>query len=249
MRWITNITSGRPASYSSKISATGRCSAHGTMPSWNSVTCWPSRSTTASLPTRSSRLMWPSRLTRTQGQFSRAATCSMWTRLSGAVQPLHHHAPVAGEAGQQRERHVGVEAVGRVDLGHVVLAHREGRHAQVGVDAEGLAHREHAVGTWGVDGGHGVFFPVVLRRVGLRAPHNVPNRRLSDAQPLVPVPSHRVGQPGAYECEQLALRAGAANFQDMRHVPRPGTATQSTGAHMAANAATTDRTVRPDPPA
>ena len=40
-RWITNITSGRPASYSSKTSAIGRCSAHGTMPSWNSVTCLP----------------------------------------------------------------------------------------------------------------------------------------------------------------------------------------------------------------
>jgi hypothetical protein len=31
-RWITNITSGRPASYSSNTSATGRCSAQGTMP-------------------------------------------------------------------------------------------------------------------------------------------------------------------------------------------------------------------------
>ena len=81
IRWITNITSGRPASYSSKISATGRCNAHGTIPSWNSVTCTSSRTTIASLPTRSSRLMWPSRFTRTHGQFSRAATCSICVDL------------------------------------------------------------------------------------------------------------------------------------------------------------------------
>ncbi len=87
MRWITNITSGRPASYSSKISATGRCSAHGTMPSWNSVTCRSSRTTIASLPTRSSRLMWPSRFTRTHGQFRRAATCSMWVDLPVPCRP------------------------------------------------------------------------------------------------------------------------------------------------------------------
>lgn len=84
---MTNITSGRPASYSSNTSATGRCSDHGTMPSWNSVTCFPSRSTTASLPTRSSRLMWPSRFSRTQGQFSRAATCSMWVDLPVPCSP------------------------------------------------------------------------------------------------------------------------------------------------------------------
>ena len=37
--------------------------------------------TIESLPTRSIRLMWLSRLTRTQGQFSRAATCSIWVDL------------------------------------------------------------------------------------------------------------------------------------------------------------------------
>ena len=35
----------------------------------------------ASLPIKSMRLMWLSRLTRTQGQLSRAATCSMWVNL------------------------------------------------------------------------------------------------------------------------------------------------------------------------
>src|SRR5690606_27608446 len=86
-RWITNITSGRPASYSSNTSATGRRSAHGTMPSWKAVTWRPSRSTTASRPTRSSRLTWPSRFTRTHGQLSRAATCSTWGDLPVPCRP------------------------------------------------------------------------------------------------------------------------------------------------------------------
>ena len=76
-RWITNITSGRPASYSSKQIATGLRRHQGRIPSWNSVTCSPSRILIASLPIRSIRLMWLSRFTRTQGQLSRAATCSM----------------------------------------------------------------------------------------------------------------------------------------------------------------------------
>ena len=66
--------------------------------------------------------------------------------LAGTVQPLHQHAPVARKAGEQRQRHVGIEAVGVVDLGHVVVALAEGRHAQVGVDAEHLAHVDQSVG-------------------------------------------------------------------------------------------------------
>ena len=81
IRWITNITSGRPASYSSKQIATGFRRHQGRMPSWNSVTCSPSRILIASLPIRSMRLMWLSRFTRTQAQFSRAATCSMCVDL------------------------------------------------------------------------------------------------------------------------------------------------------------------------
>jgi hypothetical protein len=45
------------------------------------------RSTMASLPTRSRRLMWPSRFTRTQGQLSRAATCSTWVDLPVPCRP------------------------------------------------------------------------------------------------------------------------------------------------------------------
>jgi hypothetical protein len=71
----------------------------------------------------------------------------MWVDFAGAVQALHHHAPVAREAGEDGERHVGVEAVDGVDLGHVVVALCEGGHLQVGVDAEHLAHAEHPVGS------------------------------------------------------------------------------------------------------
>ncbi len=60
--------------------------------------------------------------------------------LAAAVQALQHDAPVAREAGQQRQRRVGLEAVHRIDLGHVIVPLREGRHLQIAVDAEGLAH-------------------------------------------------------------------------------------------------------------
>ena len=42
--------------------------------------------------------------------------------LAGAVQALQHDAAVAREAGQDRQRDIGVEAVGAVDLGHVLVA-------------------------------------------------------------------------------------------------------------------------------
>ena len=67
-------------------------------------------------------------------------------RLAGAVQPLHHHAPVADEAGQDRQGDVGVEAVDRVDFWHVLVALAERRHLQVGIDAEHAAHRQQPIG-------------------------------------------------------------------------------------------------------
>jgi hypothetical protein len=79
-------------------------------------------------------------------------------RLAGAVQALHHHAPVAHEAREDGERHVGVEAVDGVDLGHVVVAFAEGGHLQVGVDAEHLAHAEQPVRAEFCCIGHGEAF-------------------------------------------------------------------------------------------
>ena len=78
---ITNMTSALPASYSSKTIATGFRKAQGNIPSWNSVTCFPSTNLIASLPIRSILEMWLSRFTRTVGQFNLAPTCSIWVDL------------------------------------------------------------------------------------------------------------------------------------------------------------------------
>ena len=67
-------------------------------------------------------------------------------RLAGAVVALDHHAAVVGEASQDRQRRVAVEPVGVVDLRHVLGRLREGRHLQVGIDAEALPHRDLDVG-------------------------------------------------------------------------------------------------------
>ena len=118
-------------------------------------------------------------------------------RLAGAVQALDHHAPVALEAGQQRERHVGVEAVSGVDLGHMVLALGERVHLQLGGYAEHLAHRDQAVGLG--DGG------VVHER------HAIP----TVGHGLGPVPAYRMGQrgaAGANECAVLVLRRRGPRF-------------------------------------
>ena len=145
-RWITNMTSGRPASYSSKHSATGCCNAQGRMPSRNSVTCLLSRSTIASLPTRSMRLMWLSRLTRMQGQLSRAGDLLDMGRFAGAVIAADHDPAVEGEAGEDRQRRVAVEAVGVVEIGDVLARLAERRHLEIAVDAEGLADGDLDVG-------------------------------------------------------------------------------------------------------
>ncbi len=74
-------------------------------------------------------------------------------RLAGAVIALDQHAPVEGEARQDRQRGVAVEAVGLVDIGHVVARPREGRDLHVGIDAEGLPDRDGDVGPVEIVGG------------------------------------------------------------------------------------------------
>jgi hypothetical protein len=71
-------------------------------------------------------------------------------RLARAVQALQHDAPVVHEAGQDGECDVGVEAVHRVDFGHVFVDLAERGRPQVGVDTEDFANRDEAVGA-GVD--------------------------------------------------------------------------------------------------
>ena len=70
-------------------------------------------------------------------------------RLAGAVVALDHHAPVVLEAGEDGERHLPVEHVVVVDVGHVVVGLGVGGHLEVGIDAEQLAHGHFHVGQAG----------------------------------------------------------------------------------------------------
>ena len=67
-------------------------------------------------------------------------------RLAGAVIAGDHDAAVLGEAGEYGERGRPVEAVIRIDVGHVLVGLRIGRHLHVAVDAENLPDRHLHVG-------------------------------------------------------------------------------------------------------
>ena len=60
-------------------------------------------------------------------------------RLAGAVVALDQHPPVVGEAREDRQRRVPVEAVGVVDVRHVLAAFAERRHVQLAVEPEVFA--------------------------------------------------------------------------------------------------------------
>ena len=59
--------------------------------------------------------------------------------LAGAVKALHHHPAVVGKAGQDGERGVGIEHIGRVQIGHTFIGDRKGRHRHVDIHAEHFA--------------------------------------------------------------------------------------------------------------
>jgi hypothetical protein len=63
-------------------------------------------------------------------------------RLAGAVIAADHDAAVVGEAGEDRERGVVIEAIGLVDVGHMLGRLAESRHLHVAIDAEGLLDRD-----------------------------------------------------------------------------------------------------------
>ncbi len=91
-------------------------------------------------------------------------------RLAGAVIALDHHAAVIGQAGADGQGGLGIKLIGRVEIGHMAVAGREGRNLHVGVDAKGVAHRDHLVGRGGDQG----------IRFG-QAGHTQPIRRLAGA--------------------------------------------------------------------
>ncbi len=59
-------------------------------------------------------------------------------RFPGAVIALDDDAAVIGKAGQYRERGVVIEAIGFVEIGHMLGRMAEGRDLHVAIDAEGL---------------------------------------------------------------------------------------------------------------
>ena len=145
-RWMTNITSGRPASYSSKQSATLCCSAQGRMPSRNSVT-WSAVAEHDGIAADQvdaadmavevdahARPVEPRRDLLDMG------------RLAGAVVAGDQDAPVAGEAGEDRERRVAVEQIVRIEIGNMLVGLRIGRHLEIAVDPEDLADGDFHVG-------------------------------------------------------------------------------------------------------
>ena len=71
-------------------------------------------------------------------------------RFAGTVIALHHDPAIECKARQDRQRGVGIEHIGIVEIGHALIRDRKGRYLHVDVDAKGLAHRNFAVGDgWG----------------------------------------------------------------------------------------------------
>ena len=138
-RWMTNITSGRPASYSSKTSAVLVCSAQGRMPSWKRVICWAVLKDDRVLADEVDAGDVAVEIDPHAGPVETGRDLLDMGRLAGAVIALDHHAPVVREAGQDGERRVAVEEVVLVDRRHVLGGGRVGGHLDVDVEAEGLA--------------------------------------------------------------------------------------------------------------
>ena len=125
-RWITNITSGRPASYSSNTSAMLCCSAQGRMPSRNSVTCLPSLMTIEVLADQIDTADVAVEIDAHAGPVEPCGDLLDVGRFAGAVIAGDHDAAVPGKAGEDRERGGAIEAIIRIDLRHmrVDLRHR-----------------------------------------------------------------------------------------------------------------------------
>ena len=80
-------------------------------------------------------------------------------RFAGAVIALDHHAAVVAKSCQDRQRGVGIELVGRVDVGHALGALGEAMHHHVRIDAKHVTDRDFLGGScFGIDRavGHGV---------------------------------------------------------------------------------------------
>ena len=72
--------------------------------------------------------------------------------FAGAMVPLHHDAPVEGEAGKDRQRGVAIEKVVGIDRRGVRIGLCVAHHLEVGIDAEQVAGGELLVRQVGVLG-------------------------------------------------------------------------------------------------
>jgi hypothetical protein len=138
-RWITNITSGRPASYSSKHSAHGFCSAKlgDLLAVADDDGVLADQVDTADVAVQVDADAGPVE--------ARRHLLDM-RRFARAVIALDHDAAVEGEPGEDRQRRVMIEDVGVVDVGDVFRPLREAGDRHIHIDPECLTHRHFDVG-------------------------------------------------------------------------------------------------------
>ena len=82
-----------------------------------------------------------------------------------AVQALQHDAPIACEASQDGQGHIGVEAIGRVDFRHMFVALFKHRHEQLGVKTKQLACTSLLRGVEMLQVGHGEVTSICVGRL------------------------------------------------------------------------------------
>ena len=126
-RWITNITSGRPASYSSKHKAMLFCSAQGSMPSRNSVICLPSLQHDRVLADEIDARDVAVEIDAHQRPVEPRGDLLDMGRFAGAVIAGDHHAAVEGETRENRERRVAVEEIVGIEIRHMLVGRRNRR--------------------------------------------------------------------------------------------------------------------------
>ena len=90
-------------------------------------------------------------------------------RLAGAVIARHDDAAVVGKARQDRQRRLPVEQIVGIDVGHMLVGRRIGRHHHLGIEAEVFLHRDgrvRQVGDVAIDLVHSVLVPGGLGSAG-----------------------------------------------------------------------------------
>src|SRR3546814_20867824 len=70
-------------------------------------------------------------------------------RFAGAVIALHHHPAIMREARADRERGIGIEDIGRIEIGHTLVRLAERGALHVAVAPEQLEQLDHLFGQVG----------------------------------------------------------------------------------------------------